>query len=309
MTALEARAGKNASLKPHPFANVAYGTNESYRISQLGGLQLLIAGPPAPGSGGKNSPPRAQDTEGQFDLGVERYMGARSRLLQPQTDVLGVLYGIDMVGAAAVTGSVVLVRPNGKAIVIATMTVVAGASAVTTGGLLPPGYCLAPGEDIVFIPLTTGMGSQATEGHALFVPAFVDCDLISQRIPLTTANQSLLVPPPGKVWQLATSDTEGQYDMGILNLDTGVNHDYQAFINDGVGDVLFDDSVAVSGTFKALSAGNGFFLPAGHTLKAKLDVNGPDVLFYATVAEYNEAEVGDTQFATPTVVLQGTPPG
>jgi hypothetical protein len=91
--------------------------------------------------------------------------------------------------------------------------------------------------------------------------------------------------------------------MGILNLDPSVAaHEYQAFVNDGISDVLFEDSAAGVGTFKAFSAESGFFLPAGHSLKVKLDVAGPDVFFYATVAEYNQAEVGDVQFATPTVV-------
>jgi hypothetical protein len=308
MTALEVRAGSNASLKPVSQANIAYGTNKSYRLSQLGGPQILIAGPPLPGSGSKNKTPRAHSTEGQSDLGVEKSMGARSRLVRSQSNTFGKLYGIDMLGAAAVDGDILLVRPNGKAIVIGTMTVAAGDSAETvdspTG--LPEGFCLAPGEDIVFVPDTS---AEPLQGHVLWIPNFVDTDLISHRFPLTASKATVLKTPPGKVWQLATSEEEAVCNMGILNLDTAVDHPYTAYINDGISDVLYDTDTAIAGEFKQLSNGgsSGFFLPAGHSLKIMLAAAGPDVLFYGTVSEYNQAEVGDEVFATPVIVPDNGP--
>ena len=270
-TSLQNRAGKNASPKPFGSATVMYGPPKGYVLDQSLGTQLLIPGPPSPGSGSKNLPPRAQDTEGQFDLGVERYMGARTRSLMTQCPSFGTVYGIVGAGATGVGGDVVLVRPNGKAIVVGSipLTGAAEASSAKDSGALGPSMFLAPGEDLVFVPKTS------VSGTALFVPAFVDTDLIGLRIPLVATKQDVLVPPPGKVWYLAPGCGSGY---------GGYSH------SGGCGN--FDGENWC------------FFLPGGLKLKASIDSGSPitDIFFCAVMAEYNQAET-DEEFVAPT----GTP--
>lgn len=321
MTALQDRAGKNASPKPYWFENATYGSHRSYVISQSGGVQLLIPGPPAPGSGSKNLPPRAQNTEGQGDLENERYMGARSRaILTPLSENLGIAYG----KSGRVVGDIVFVRPNGKAIKIGTLDVDPGASDFVSPGVYdiigafgPPSplgslWCLAPGEDIVFVPNTGSAGSSA--GETLWVPNFIDSDLICHRTLLTTAKQTVLEVPPGKAWFVPPAflfeASEGPFPsitgaIGLLNLTPGPV-DYSAYINPGNGDVLFASAeTAAAAQFTQLALGGlveNFFLPAGHQIKVALEDEASDVFFAAVVAEVNQAEEMDESFATPVVI-------
>jgi hypothetical protein len=244
-------------------------------------------------------------------------MGARSRLISTQALNLGWAYAVD---GAGINGDILFVRPNGKALKIGRVGVTpvdVQPAGLDTPLVLPPVWCLAPGEDIVFRPQPTKDGLVA--GTALYVPTFVDVDLINFRIPLDTSKQIVLQTPPGKVWQLPGNLNQTgigvrlypDYRMGILNLDA-VGHDYKAYINDGISDVEFDSDVAAFTAFKLVTSpplpDGGFLLPAGHSLKVQITSGSPlaDTFFCATMAEYNQAEVEDETFATPTVAP--TPP-
>jgi len=320
-TGLQDRAGKNAALKPFAGALAAYGTHRSYVLNQAGGHQILIPGPPLPGSGSKNTPPRAQDTAGQFDLGQERYMGARSRIVLASSANLGNLFGITGDGGVTgIAGDVALVRPDGKAILIGSIapTGVDQANPAEYDGSIGSYFCLAPGEDIVFIPDTTVV----LTGTGLFVPNFIDGDLINHRTELTVAKQTVMLVPPGKCWytpagvdDLAESSfvplAAAYRSFGILNLDA-VGHNVNVYINPGSGaaDIRFAVVGCTAGVFTpiplaAVAGGEGdnaLFLPAGHSIKASLATAGDDVLFCAVVAETNQAHIGDEEFENASVV-------
>lgn len=317
--ALQSRAGKNAALKPHPFLNVSYGPREPVELTQGGGDQLLVAGPPLPGTG-QSGAGRAQDTAGQGDLGNERYMGARSRLLnaiQSAEAVIGMLYGIK----GSVDGDVLFVLPNGQAYSIASLSIAAGSAMGLPVSLLGSHlFALAPGENIIFRP----SGGTATD-KALFVPGYVDCDVLNFHTALNDFTRTtVLEPPPGKVWQIPSAAENGVLvGAGILNLDQdglALNHEYKLFISDGAQDIEFEDSSASSPALNPISnfgTGNSIFLMGseeaggiGMSLKAQLDttaVKVPDsVLFCALVAEYNIGDdLGDVSLpGTISVVTQ-----
>lgn len=321
---LQQRAGKNADPKPYWFQKVAYGARTSYDLSQVGGAQLLIPGPAYPGSGSKNEPGRAQDTAGQADLGNERYMGARSRLATtPLADSFGTVYCT----SGSLEGDVVLVRNDGKAIVIGTLgPVAAGASAPVlytipappTPPALGPAWCLSPGEDIVFVP-NTGTGG-SSDGTGVFLPSYYDTDLIAFRQLLTTSKQTVLTVPPGKVWHAiagfglepTTGVPAAGHTLGLLNMNPA-DAAYTAYLNRGSGaDIPFSaGSIATAARFTSLALGGAggpvfpteaFSIPAGHSLKLKLDADVSDVYFAAIMAEYNQAEEGDESFANPTII-------
>jgi len=320
-TGLQDRAGKNAAHKPFAGANAAYGTHRSYLLNQAGGHQILIPGPPFPGSGSKNEPPRAQDTVGQFDLGQERYMGARSRMIMTQADNLGLLYGITPVAAlAGIAGDVVLVRPNGKAIQIGVidLTNVDQVNPAEYSGAVGSFFCLAPGEDIVFIP----DAALATTGTGLFVPAFVDGDLINHRLELSTQKQIAMLTPPGKVWLTPpgvddpedSSFAQGPHrTLGILNLNAA-SQVVDVYINPGSGaDIRFTGAAGLTcpaGTFTPIpfssavpaDGDDALFLPAGHSIKAALRAAAADVFFCGVVMELNQAHIGDEAFAQASIV-------
>jgi len=322
MTGLTERAGKNAALKPFAGALAAYGTHKSYALDQSKGHQLLIPGPPLPGSGSKNKPPRAQDTEGQFDLGQERYMGARSRIVIAAGANLGTLYGITGDAAATgIVGDVALVRPDGKAIKIGQIhaTGVDQANPAEYNGAVGSFLCLAPGEDIVFIPVTTATPT----GTGLFVPNFIDGDLINHRVELTTKKDTCMLVPPGKCWYTpAGLDTpvESSFALaaayrsfGILNLDTS-SRDVDVYINPGNGsaDIRFAKALTCpAGTYTPIpldqsgDGDNALFLPAGHSIKAALTEAADDVYFCCVVAETNQAHIGDEDFENATIVEGG----
>jgi hypothetical protein len=317
-TGLQDRAGKNAALKPFAGALAAYGSHRSYVLNQASGHQILIPGPPLPGSGSKNTPPRAQDTAGQSDLGQERYMGARSRIVLAAGANFGNLFGITGDGTATgVAGDVVLVRSDGKAIKIGTiaLTGVDEANPAEYDGTIGSFFCLAPGEDIVFIPDAT----ISTTGTGLFVPNFIDGDLINHRTELTVQKQTCMLVPPGKCWytpagmdDLAESSfvplAAAYRSLGILNLDTAA-HDVNVYINPGSGaDIRFAVVSCPGGAFTPIplaavgDGDNALFLPAGHSIKASLAVAGDDVLFCCVVAETNQAHIGDEEFAQASIV-------
>jgi hypothetical protein len=317
MTGLQDRAGSNASPKPFNFQSVFYGSHASYVLDQAKGTQLLIPGPPYPGSGSKNEPGRAQDTAGQADLGVERYMGARSRsILTTASENVGIAYG----KSGDVVGVIALVRQDGKAIEIGSLSVSAEEAAPglydLATSVLGSRWCLAPGEDIVFIPDTGSGGS--TAGAALWVPNFVDGDHICFRQQLSTQKQEVLKVPAGKVWSVSPQllfsskgDPALASALGLLNMSPD-EAEYVAFINPGDGDVEFADDGASGARYTPIELGGGgsppaFYLPAGHTVSVQLSATNSDAAnantyFAAVVSEYNQADVTDEKFSTPTLI-------